>query len=145
MPHLQKRCLLRTEDLPGLIQTHTIAMSDLRVCVRLLSGEQCYFVLPPTATAWDLHGAIKEKLGIRRRYQQLVVGVDLLCGNTTLSQFVPQELANIMLVITETRACGGCGAEGCHKMCAGCRIAFYCGLRCQRIAWRAHRRTCRGE
>ena len=79
MPHLQKRCVLRTEDLPGLIQnTHTIAMSDLRACVRLLSGEQCYFVLSPTATAWDLHGAIKEKLGIRRRYQQLVVGVYLL-------------------------------------------------------------------
>ena len=82
---------------------------------------------------------------MRRRYQQLVVGVDLLCGNTNLSQFAPQELARIMLVITETRACAVCGACGSHKMCAGCRGAFYCGLRCQRLAWRAHRRTCRGE
>ena len=102
------------KTLRALSKTRTIAMSELRVCARLLSGEQCYFVLPPTATAWDLHGAIKEKLGIRRRYQQLVVGVDLLCGNTNLSQLAPQELARIMLVITETRACGGCGAEGCR-------------------------------
>ena len=145
MPHLQKRCVLRTEDLPGLIQTRTIAMSDLRVCVSLLSGEQCCFALTRTATAWDLQGAIKEKLGIRRRYQQLVAGVDLLCGNTMLSQFAPQELEKITLVITEARACDACGVEGRHKMCARCRSAFYCGTRCQRVAWRVHRRTCRGQ
>ena len=145
MPHLQKRCVLRTEDLPGLIdpKTRTIAMSDLRVCVRLVSGEQCCFALPRAATAWDLQGAIKEKLGIRRRYQELVVGVDLLCGNTNLSQFAPQELAKIMLVIVDTRACAVCGARGSHKMCARCRSAFYCGTGCQRVAWRVHRRTCR--
>ena len=145
MPHMQERCVLRTEDLPGLIQTRTIAMSELKVCVSLLSGEQCYFVLPHAATAWGLQGAIKEKLAIRRRHQQLVVGVDLLCGNTNLSQFAPQELEKITLVITEARACDACGVEGRHKLCAGCRSAFYCGTRCQRVAWRVHRRTCRGE
>ena len=69
---------------------------------------------------------IKEKLGIRKRYQELVVGVDLLCGNTNLSQFAPQELAKIMLVIVDTRACAVSGARGSHKMCARCRSAFYC-------------------
>ena len=102
-------------------------MSELKVCVRLLSGEQCCFALTRTATAWDLQGAIKEKLGIRRRYQQLVVGVDLLCGNTNLSQFAPQELARIMLVIVGTRACGGCCASSTsHSANCECFTADVC-------------------
>ena len=123
----------------------TIAMSEIKVCVSLLSGAQWSCTLPPAATVWDLRGVVKETLGVRRRYQQLIVAGNLVHGHCPLAQVAPEELTRIMLVIVETRACDACGTHGLHKVCAGCRAAVYCSPRCQRVAWRVHRRTCRGR
>ena len=65
MPHLQKRCLFRTEDLPGLIDPKFTYHSHVRpqgLCALAVGGAMLLRAAP-TATAWDLHGAIKEKRG----------------------------------------------------------------------------------
>ena len=45
------------------------------------------------------------------------------------------------------RVCGSCGrqlAVGSPQRCGQCKRAYYCDLDCQRKAWPAHKKECRG-
>lgn len=42
----------------------------------------------------------------------------------------------------EVQLCAQCGKEGEFQVCGRCRIAYYCGVECQRAAWKTHKLTC---
>ena len=40
------------------------------------------------------------------------------------------------------KECASCDAQGCEKLCAGCKKVFYCDAACQRADWPSHKRAC---
>jgi len=40
------------------------------------------------------------------------------------------------------KECASCDAQGCKKLCAGCKKVYYCDAACQRADWPSHKRAC---
>ena len=39
--------------------------------------------------------------------------------------------------------CSYCGKPGANKQCTACHSVTYCGVECQRGAWKAHKKACK--
>jgi len=117
-------------------------MSWLEVCVHLLSGRQCAFELPTSASIYDVHTLVKTHLGVRRSSQHLIVAGLEVHARDPLSLFEQADLFNVTLVVA-VRPCQWCGdVRGPVKSCSNCRSAFYCCVGCQRRDWRRHKLWC---
>ena len=44
--------------------------------------------------------------------------------------------------VSHTRICDSCGEEGQLRRCSKCNRAWYCGVGCQKDAWRLHKYDC---
>ncbi len=120
-------------------------MALVRVRVQLLSGERCDFLLPGTATFWELRDRIKAELRVAKSWQKLLVGAVRARSGETLSRYCSAAgLLEVALVVSRP-ACHCCGSDASCRRCSGCDDAYYCSAACQRSHWRAHRPTCRGR
>ena len=59
---------------------------EVLVGVLLLSGERCDFLLPGTATFWELRDRIKAELRVAKSWQKLLVGAARARSGETLSR-----------------------------------------------------------
>ena len=117
-------------------------MALLEVRVHLLSGRQCAFELPTSASIYDVNTLVKTHLGVRRNSQHLIVAGSEVHARDPLSLFEQTGLLNVTLVVA-ARPCQWCGdVRGPVKSCSNCRSAFYCCVGCQRRDWRRHKPWC---
>lgn len=70
----------------------------------------------------------------RRRIQEIIGEVTMEAGAGSGSG----------LGTTEVMACKSCGKVEAARKCAGCGVVAYCGRKCQRGDWKAHKKVCGG-
>ena len=117
-------------------------MAFVRVRVLLLSGEPCDFLLPVTATFWELRERIKAERRVPKSWQRLLVGAARARSGESLSRYCSAAGRLEVTLIVSRPACDCCGSEASRR-CSGCDDAYYCSAACQRLHWKTHRRDCR--
>ena len=117
-------------------------MAFVRVRVLLLSGEPCEFLLPRTATFWELRDRIKAARRVPKSWQKLLVGALRARSGETLSCYSSAAGRLEVTLVVSRPACDFCGSEARCRRCSGCDDAYYCCPECQTSHWKTHRRDC---
>ena len=86
---------------------------------------------------WDVMGAVKQRLGIPRKQQRLLLTTSSLLRGAVFPR-----------VMSPSIMCWHCGTlhstrrKG-FKFCSGCLSAQYCSRKCQHKHWKHHKQQCR--
>ena len=113
--------------------------TQLLVNIVGLEGPLCELLMPASATFWNLKQWIKIALGIRKREQRLLVGLDWTDPRGSLGAVFPHAQKCCVTLVRAPVHCQRCGADADLKRCAGCNDAYYCGWSCQTADWQQHR------
>ena len=113
--------------------------SHMAVSIVGLSGILCELSMPTSTTFWDLKRAIKAALGIQKREQKLLVGLDAVDLRWSLVRALRASHCCVTLVRASAQ-CQHCGTGAVRlKRCSGCNGAYYCSPACHQIDWQRHR------
>ena len=80
----------------------------------LLSGEPCDFLLPVTATFWELRDRIKAARSVPKSWQKLLVGAARARSGESLSRDCSAGRLDVTLIVSRP-ACDFCGSEAMSK------------------------------
>ena len=115
----------------------------VQVWFSTLSGDQCSWCLPVSATLFDIRRAVQTRFGVRPRCQRFVTGTSVAARCAPLSRYGKEDL-EFMIVASEP-ACQTCGVSGKLRRCGGCNDAYYCSTTCQAQHWPEHRSHCKRD
>ena len=109
----------------------------VQVWFSTLSGDQCSWRIPASATLFDLRRAVQTRFGVRPRCQRFVAGTSVAARSAPLSRYGKDHL-EFMIVASEP-TCQTCGVARRLRRCGGCNDAYYCSTTCQAQHWPVHR------
>ena len=76
--------------------------------------------------------------------EEAAVLASRLCASYMIAlenEYGPLDAQNVQMRAWFRSHCGHCG-KAAKSCCARCGVVSYCGIKCQKAAWKAHKSTC---
>ena len=76
------------------------------------------------------------------KYHEIYGSYNTVCQFIKHMKYDKAELVELEAVLNPARRCDVCSSLGA-KPCARCKCTFYCSTKCQTVAWKKHKKTCK--